>query len=120
MSASDVVRLRVVRMKADYCSAIWLNASRSPWILVQLLAPPLINAGIMYVGASEDGGDAQIAATAGIFVISLLAMIVLLVPCYWWGARSSWKAPGALQPGDRIEGSVAGVGSIVLNVGPAE
>ena len=25
-----------------------------------------------------------------------------------------------LQPGDRIEGSVAGVGSIVLNVGPAE
>lgn len=27
---------------------------------------------------------------------------------------------GPLQPGDRIEGSVAGVGSISLNVGPAE
>lgn len=27
---------------------------------------------------------------------------------------------GALQPGDRIDGSVAGVGEIVLNIGPAE
>ena len=27
---------------------------------------------------------------------------------------------GSLQPGDRIEGSVEGVGTIVLNVGPAE
>ena len=27
---------------------------------------------------------------------------------------------GALQPGDRVEGSVAGVGEITLTVGPAE
>jgi YcxB-like protein len=64
------------------------------------LAPPLINAGIMFVGASGDGAERQLAATLGIFVISLLAMIILLLPCYWWGARSGWTTPGALQPID--------------------
>ena len=97
---SEAVEFRVVRTKADYVGAVALHALRSPWTLRQFLASPIIVAIVPFIFAADEPLKARMILSATFFAAGLSLLIVALLPCYYWAARSGWRSPGALQPID--------------------
>lgn len=97
---SEAVEFRVVRTKADYVGAVALHALRSPWTLRQLLASPIIVAIVPFIFAADEPLNARVVLSVTFFFVGFFLLIVALLPCYYWAARSGWRSPGALEPID--------------------
>lgn len=95
--SADGLTFSLTRSRADYWDGILLHAASSAWTPFVFLAAPTTNALLAFFYSRGDGAEAQVATVAGFFLLSLLAVTALMLPCYWWSARAAWRSPGALR-----------------------